>query len=177
MERFTVLVGNSDEVKLVLRNFDRRVYYATEFSHLYRWNSELLLRSLALMNKDDQDLSMRRHVTEAMLEKFRFMEPVEMLRDPGNVDSLKLLLDICDRNGIEAELLFAPYLPTYVERVPEVGEWIAWLETQIGRPVKDYSQRFNLNPSADDWFADRVHLNTEGSAEFARIIIADGVLP
>ena len=171
VERFTILTGRSQGVAEALRIANAKAFWGTRLSRLYRGNTELFWRSLAFTQKDDQDWGMSRTVTEAMREEIATMEPLELVRSQGNVQALIDTIEAAEAKGLRVQLVFAPYLPEYIERVPEVHDWVAWLQGQVHRPIKDYSALM----TDSKYFADRVHLNRDGSAAFAEQLLQDGV--
>ncbi len=168
LERFSVLASRSNGVRDLLREHDFKFYVGSQLSHLLRYNSELMWRSLAFRKKSDQTWAMHSQINDELLESVNAEESVEMLsRSEEDAAAIKRLLEIAESKSIRVELIFAPYLKQYREKLDDFEGWFSWLQEKLERPIVDYSVA--IDDSA--LFADRLHLNASGSEEFTAMVV------
>lgn len=170
LSRFTVLADRSEGFNQLLAKHRPKHYWASQISHLYRYNSELLIRSLFFLRKSDQDWIMESEVDAAWEETL----PPEMIRrferSEADLESLKEAISIAERNDVDVKLILAPYLPGYFALTDSCSEWLNWIETETGTKVLDYS----LAIEDSSCFADPIHLNPKGAEVLARLLQRNG---
>lgn len=172
LSRFTVLADRSLGFNDVLAKHHPKHYWASQISHLYRYNSELLVRSLFFLKKSDQDWMMDSVVDsgwQATLadERIRRFERSEV-----DLESLKSAIAIAEKNGVDVKLILAPYLPGYFALTDSCPEWLDWIEAETGKKVLDYSLAIE-DPAH---FADPIHLNPPGAEVLAKKLHQNGDL-
>ena len=168
IERFSVLSSRSQGVRDLLKDQNFKFYASSEVFHLLRYNSELMWRSLAFLRKSDQSWAMVGQIGDELVESVDAESSFKMLdRSTEDMEALKRVIEIADSRSIRVELVVAPYLKQYRERLDDFDGWFAWLESSLGRSITDYS--LALDDSA--MFADRLHLNVNGNKAFSAIIV------
>ena len=168
LERFSVLFGRSRGLQELLREENFKFYVGSQLFHLLRYNSELMWRSLAFRKKSDQTWAMHSQINDELLESVSAAESVAMLtRSEADAAAIKRLIGIAESKSIRVELVFAPYLKQYRERLDDFDGWFSWLSEKLERPIADYS----LAIDDSKLFADRLHLNADGSEVFTAKIV------
>lgn len=172
LERFHVLTGTSRTFDATHRRHAPTDHLACRVSHLYRYNSELLWRSVLFVRETDQDWIMtsqlsdnwESQLTPGMIRQFR-PSVVDM-------DSLKDLLALAEEHGTQTTLILAPYFPDYFAQTRGCDAWLEWIEKETGRPVVNYAT------ALDDQalFADPIHLNPDGADRLASLMQERGDL-
>ena len=74
--------------------------------------------------------------------------------------------------GIDVQLVYAPYLPAYAEKIENLDALLAELSQSLGQQVQDFSRSL----SDTDDFADRLHMNPQGARKFTQQLLDRGVL-
>ncbi|MGD9637162.1 MAG: hypothetical protein AB7G28_10105 [Pirellulales bacterium] len=155
------------------REFSRQDVIAGDISHLYRFNSELTLRSLfyLLRGQSDQGGAMEGTLTPELIEETKQLEPSPLEVFPEELEALVAIVNAARDAGIEVQLVFAPYLPQYAEKITNLPEVEARITAATGLAVHDFSR------ALDDTslFADRVHLSPAGTQEFLQKMLTAGV--
>ncbi len=172
LERFKVFMFHSEPLSQAIAKHFPKEYVASRVSHLYRFNSELTLRSMFFRGKSDQDWIMTEHVTDDQIERVLDRDPDKFLRDQQNVIAAKEVLAVAKGMGVQVDLIVAPYHPRYRETLTELPDWIQWLSGELDCPIHDYSQSI----SETSGFADHLHLNPDGARQLAEILDRDGIL-
>lgn len=173
LERFSVLASSSQSVMPTLYQERPRTYWFTKLSHLYRFNSELLIRSLFFLKHSDQDWIMDSVVDEQWQNSLGEAGVPQFQQNEVDASALSRTAEICESHGIDVVFILAPYLPDYARQIQNKDSWLRWLETELGHPILDYSAA-----SIDvDGFADPIHLNANGAKQLAELLSASGDLP
>ena len=167
LERFTVLMPRSADVNDVIEQSNSKIWWATQVSHLYRFNSELMWRSLLFWNRSDQDWIMNSVVSEQWLDSCSEDQIREFRFSSQDAVAIGELASIAESTGSEVELVLAPYLPSYKARTVSCDRWLREIESSLGRRVSDYS----LAIEDTECFADPIHLNERGAALFAKMLL------
>lgn len=172
---FKVYSAISPRVYALLEKEYPEVAIATKVTNLYRFNSEYFLRTLYWFNKSDQTWANRYTISDTLLANV-FGDPAEKT-DPipivdDNVEALRGILAVARERQIEVRLLIAPYLPAYVEGLEDFPTWKANIQALVGAQYKiwDYSSAIRENK----YFADRRHLNLEGTRVLLDKMMKDG---
>ena len=140
--------------------------------HLYNFNGEMFLRSLFYLHRSDQSWVNRYRILPSVLASVGTAAPEEPRILPENLEALRRVLALSRDEGIPTRLLVSPYLPGCVERMAGFRAWTAAVRKFTGPRVRiwDYSAAVK-DPSC---FADRVHMNEQGSRLFIERLKADG---
>lgn len=96
----------------------------------------------------------------------------EILYSREHVDAARRILSLAVQNDVQVELIVGPFHPRYRAAIPQLSDWIAWLERQLDCSIHDYSQAI----TDDQAFADHMHLNAQGASAFAKLLLRDGLL-
>lgn len=130
-------------------------------AHLFRYNSELFLRTAYYFKKSDQGLTNRSLISDRLLRNTN-EEPAWSLEalEP-NVSALARMVRTLRERGIEVRLFIAPYLPAHAKRLTNLDAVKRLIDSAVGQPnsVWDYSQAIGES----ERFADRIHLNFRGA--------------
>ena len=138
--------------------------------HLLQFNSEFFLRALVYLRRDDQVWSFTHTLPAVVPEEPGWTPGIR----PENLAALARSVRLLESRGVTVRLIVAPYfrgpallpMPDYLRKVENaVGG---------GRRLKVLDYRAAL--TEHDAFADRIHLNEEGSRRFLQILHRDGVL-
>jgi hypothetical protein len=140
---------------------------------LYRYNSELSLRSLFFLarGQGDQSPTMSGAISAKLLEEVEQSASVELNVDAEEMAALKSLVEEARAAGIEVKLVFAPYLPAYADKISNLAAVMQQISAETRTEVVDLTHAI----SDPNKFADRVHLNSEGVAEVTKLLIERGV--
>lgn len=172
LSRFTVLADRSGRFHEVLARHHPKQYWASRISHLYRYNSELLIRSLFFLKRSDQDWIMDSVVDSGWRETLADERIRKFERSASDLESLRETIAIAETNDIEVKLILAPYLPGYFVLTESCPAWLEWIETETGKKVLDYS----LAIDDVELFADPIHLNPPGAEVLAKRMHQNGDL-
>lgn len=142
--------------------------------HSYRFNSEMFLRALFYMGRDDQDWIN----SGTLSDDFVFQPEAEAINLPlkaegAGWEALTRIVDLCQKRKIELKLMASPYLPAYYQAMPNKTEQMQAFRAALpdAIPFYDYMNSVPQNNS----FADVLHLNIAGSLELLELMIGDGV--
>ena len=137
------------------------VFYWSNVSHLYRYNSEIFFRVLYYLNKSDQSWVNRYKISPGLLQHVAESPDESMAMIPENINALKRIVDRATKLGIDVRLVVGPYLPAYVSKIPNLDIWVSKIQKLVGPDYPIWN--FSTSIEYSDFFADRVHLNYEGS--------------
>lgn len=150
-----------------------RARAATRLSHVFAFNGESALRALYYARKSDQAWANHYSMEPALLDSARLSGPIQLEARPENLAALARIRALAREQGIPLRLVVSPYLQPYVAHFQN---WNAFLD-QI-RATGDPNERIWDYSTADPdpaHFADRLHLNVDGSIPFAGRLVADGL--
>ena len=150
-----------------------RARAATRLSHLFAFNGESALRALYYARKSDQDWANHYSMEGALLDSARLSGPIRMAARRENLAALTRIRELAREHGIPLRLVVTPFLQPYAAHFQNWNEWLDRIRAtgEPGERIWDYSTA-DPDPSH---FADRLHLNVDGSIPFARRLVADGV--
>jgi len=139
---------------------------------LFAFNSEMFLRALYFLDRDDQGWCRGETMSRASIDALK--APGEMKLGQPTEASLQAVAEIvalAREQGIRCVLVITPFLPQYRESIVGYGKWVDRLREVAGDElIYDYSAAF----ADESLFADKWHLNCRGSSEFADLM--QGVL-
>lgn len=172
LERFTAYMSHSPQICEVLAQHRPAEFWAAEFSHLYRFNSEFAVRSLFYTRHTDQDWIMGNTATKSQIDRMVGYGPEPILYSSQHVSAARQILESAAAAEVEVQLFVGPFHPRYLATIPDLPNWIQWLQQQLGHPITDYSNALTENEA----FADHMHLNPHGARQLAELMYADGLL-
>ena len=143
----------------------------SRLTHLYHFDTELFLRCLYYLRRDDQDWIIEgRHITEDMIRSYDGLEHYTMEMPLVKSWGVKLAIRHAAAAGVQPIFYIAPYHPVVFERTAGIDEWLAQLSSMssLGAPVLDFSHALTGDPD----FADPLHLNKRGSYKFIDAFLA-----
>lgn len=144
--------------------------WANRISRLFRYNSDMMWRSLLFLKSSDQAWIMESTLNESMMEIVVNESDNELGRIPANVAALREILALAKESGIEVKCVVAPYLPAFHKRLKDPDGWRNWLEQELDHEILDYAQLLDDTKN----FADHLHLNETGAKELAAKLNAIG---
>ena len=160
----------------LLRAESRTSYYACQLTHLYRYNSELFLRTLYYLGRDDQNW-INNYVIQPEFAKSYQPAPANAraLQEtiPRNsVLAFRKILAQAGQSRTIVRLLVSPFLPAHISGLRDLyDKRKAEIENLAGGlHVWDYAD------ALDDirCFADPLHMNLEGARLVMQQMAADG---
>ncbi|QDV58772.1 hypothetical protein [Rosistilla oblonga] len=172
LERFTAYMFQSPMLCETMAAYRPEEFRASQFSHLYRFNGEFAIRSLFYLRGDDQNWIMPNDATEPQIDRMLSYGAEPILYSQPHVDAARQVLEFAEQDEVEVVLFVGPFHPRYLQIIPELHEWIDWLQEELGRPIADYSAAFSENEA----FSDHMHLNPRGARRLAELLHRDGLL-
>ena len=153
-------VTSENGIGTILKELYPDIYRYSMVSHVFRYNSEIFLRSLYYLTRDDQ-----RWINEGVISSEHERELEGFQGAVFDVDSA-LLRDLvaieqrCLSESIELKVILAPYLPAYAQKIRNLDEWKQAIDRSLSNgTVMDCSRCVEGSESFADW----VHLNRSGS--------------
>jgi hypothetical protein len=140
-------------------------------SHLYCFNSEMYLRTLYYLGKNDQTWINRYSISQEVIATIEAVEPFSLELPEAQLEVLQAILGVARSHTITVKLVMSPYFPAYAERITNMSDWLSQIELASGLPVLDYSKTVT-DPYG---FSDRRHMNPQGSAILLEQMIQEGV--
>lgn len=162
----------SERLRRLIRERAPSIARGARVSRLFAVNSELLLRSLLYLRRDDQSYTNRRRISAAALAALE-NAPAEPLRiRPENLHALRRIIAAGAERGIDVRLFVSPYLPQTRDRM-QIDRW----QTAVAAALPD-SQIWSFADALADpaLFADRIHVNERGAAALLEIMVERGLL-
>jgi len=202
MSDFKMYTPYSEKLSKLLKDKSDTAYNGSQFSHLFRYNSEIYQRNLFYQNKTDEDWLLDRVISDNMVENSKSLEDytidfrptkevkkvktsLEYLTNKlvGNteesetnpeyvIDQLVVMVKYAQAKGTEVELVINPYFPAFANKIVNIQDLKKTVEARTGLPVNDYS----LAISETAGFGDYQHLNKTGARAFIDKMLADNVL-
>ncbi len=169
---FNTFSNYSDKLNTLIREKDKKSWYAGKLSKLYRYNSEVFQRTLYYLGKSDEDWLNDRVISPTMIENVVNEEAVDLTIDDYLLTELDELVRTAEERGINVELVVNPYYPAYIKKMSTFYDFIGKIQARTNKKVRDYSKAL----TATNGFADYQHLNKEGSKQYMDLLLRDGVL-
>ncbi len=145
---------------------------AARLSHLYRYNSEVFLRSLYYLQSDDKHWLTDRQMNQPLIAGASKADSLNFVVLERNFVLLKELIELAESKGTKVELVVSPYYPPFAKRFKNFAQWIARLEQITGKKIRLYTQAVTTS----DAFSDYQHLNKKGARQYLDLLKRDGVL-
>lgn len=167
---FTTYMPYSKRIDSVLKEKTKDSWYASQVSHIYRFNNEVFQRAMYYRTKLDNDWYFDHTITQSLIDQAP-NRSVEFKVPEKHVQDIKQLADYCRAKAINIKFVIAPFFPTYQVKNLELLK--QKVEAATGYPVYDYSaslKDFNC-------FTDYLHANLRGGREMVNMMIKDGIIP
>jgi hypothetical protein len=167
---FRVFVPHSRGLLLLTEAENSKIASALRVSHLFGFNSEMFFRALYYTGRSDQTWINTGRLSPAVIAAVDTMQAAPM---PQRADRLARLVETVNKaraRNIEVRLVVTPYFQPYAAKLTNLEPWIAAVEQATGERVWNYARAL-YNP---DFFADRLHLNRNGSSAFLNTLLGDG---
>lgn len=145
----------------------------SSISHLFALNSELFLRSLYYLNRDDQNWINQGTIDEASVTNLKKYKGSRFEVSEALLQDVKEVYQLCQSQNIELKLVLSPYLPAYAAKILNLEEWKAEITTVVeGIEVLDHAAVI----TGREYFADWVHLNKKGSKVYLQYLLENNIL-
>jgi hypothetical protein len=167
---FSTYLPYSQRIDSVLKKKSNDTWWASQVSHIYRFNNEVFQRAMYYRNKLDDDWYFDRTITQQLIDLAPHRS-VDFKVPEQHVEDIKQLADYCRARNIDIKFVIGPFFPTY--NVKHLDVLIKKVEAATGYPVHDYSRALKDYSS----FTDYLHANLKGGREIVDMMIRDGVLP
>lgn len=178
LKDFKLFAGMSARISELLRRDESVLYRASQLTHLYRFNSELFLRTLVYLKGDDQAWINTGSISKEFAENFEAQASDKGVKNiypisGRNWESLLRIIETCQSHDIEVRLVASPYLPAYRRGLVDYESWQAGLN----RSLPDSCQVYDFSTSLNDFssFADPLHINRKGSLLLLNEMIEAGI--
>lgn len=166
-------IAVSDRLSALVRSRQDTWFPWLDISHLYRFNTEYLMRALLfLFRPSDQTPEAIGHISEARIAAYLAEHP----RYEVNAKAVPVLastLEALEAKGVQPVLVLAPYHPASFR----IEDWRAEALAEVRRglpadvPIQDWS--LALTDDAD--FADPLHMTPLGRRELAARVSLSGL--
>jgi len=143
---------------------------ATLFS-LLRFNNELYWRTLYYLRRPDQDWANTAVMPAQEAARVALLQPLALQPRPDNLDALVRMVRLLESRHVEVRLLIGPYLPRFAQS-SNVGAVAALIAARTRHPVWNYAAAVD----GPENFADVIHVNATGAAQFAATLQRDRFL-
>ena len=172
IKSFATYAAQSARLSDLLRGADAKVYWASRFLHLYRYNSEIAQRAFYYRSQTDKTWLLDRTMTDAMRDDATLGGFTKGL-EPEMMTPLVELVQFAKERGIAVELVISPYYAPFAEhiRASFLLPLTKNVEQATGLRVRDYATL--LTEPLD--FGDYQHPNKRGSLKYMAHLAADGV--
>ncbi|WP_372364535.1 SGNH/GDSL hydrolase family protein [Candidatus Uabimicrobium sp. HlEnr_7] len=171
ISNFMMYRSSANIKKLVERNFPKLNWWCN-FSHIYQYNGEVLLRTLYYMFKSDQDWALRQQANISQVKKnINNMERFRYQAKQEDLENLRDLVKLVKSKGSDIKLIIQPLFPGFVQKIKNFNDWKQRISKFTGLKIYDYSQI----DFPDHYFVDRVHLNVSGAKAYAKLLYQDGI--
>ncbi|MGK0366306.1 MAG: hypothetical protein ACI85O_003379 [Saprospiraceae bacterium] len=184
MSGFKMYSPYSDKLSKLLRDKSDTAYNGAQFSHLFRYNSEIYQRNLFYQNKTDEDWLLDRVISDNMVSGAETLEdytidfrPTQKINDKETdpeyvINQLVEMVKYAQAKGTEVELVINPYFPAFANKIVNITDLKKTVEAKTGLLVIDYSLAIRETAG----FGDYQHLNKTGARAFIDKMLADNVL-
>ncbi len=142
-----------------------------QFSHLYRYDSEVFLQMPYYLNKSDEFWLMDRVIPQAMIDDMPNFKPYPFNIWPSMLVDLRQMVHVAEAKGTKVKFIVGPYYPGYADKLPNLDELISTVKEATGLPVHDFSRGL----SESTYFADYQHPNLKGSKAYIDLLKEAGV--
>ena len=154
----------SDALRLQLREVNPRAAIASQVSHLFLFNGEILVRALYFMRRSDQSWAYSARLGERIWEARDTLPSFELPLDRARLEGLRGTVQLARSRGIPIRLIVTPWAPHYARKISNLDAWVRAIESATGVEVADYSRAYD----DQSLFEDYLHLNAAGRERLAR---------
>ncbi|HMQ46005.1 MAG TPA: hypothetical protein PKA00_01055 [Saprospiraceae bacterium] len=161
----------SEKLNGMVRESGQWTYLLYNLFGLTRFNSEFFFRALAYMKNDDATWINRYRIKPAILKMTEKMDDFDVYLNEASLQHLADFLEYADQQNIEVRLVLAPYLPMYQEKMRNLDEVIATVESKTNKKIYNYSHALDKI----EYFSDRVHTNDNGANVLSDRMYEDGL--
>lgn len=162
--------GASPRLSRLLARVAPEAAAAMHVTHLFRYDTEMFLRSLYYLDRSDQDW-INRYTISAGTRALARTEPEWSLRaTPTNLRSLGRMTAQLRARGIPYRLFVGPYLPAHAKHWANADSFVRTVEGVVDHrdTVWNYSGAVPETSASGVSFSDRLHLNITGGLELLR---------
>ncbi|NQV61954.1 MAG: hypothetical protein HQ502_19965 [Alphaproteobacteria bacterium] len=165
-----LFASNSKRLRAILRTQEPRLYWAGEFSHLFRFNNPMLVRVLKNIGRAQGDRLLHTTVTTQLVAQLEGATPPLMINQPKNEAALARIIGLSKQHGFPLHMVITPFLPGHGPS--NVDAWINQLSRQYGDlvPIWNYANAID----GMEYFTDRLHLNARGVVRLLNLMQSDG---
>ncbi len=171
LNELKLFAGHSERLASLLGEANPDIAVWTAASHVFRFNGEMFLRTLYYLKSSDQSWINRYHISPALVQSLREGRQQELELLPVNLEALRRMVVTAKQRDITVRLVISPYLPEYRQHLSNLPTWVKNVQAiAANNPIWDYSNAVK-DTSA---FADRLHLNYDGSLLLLKRLNDDG---
>ena len=173
LNELKIYTAHSERLAKLLRTANPQAALWTEASHIFKFNGEMFLRTLRYYHESDQTWVNRYQISPALLQSTRSGRQEILGATPENLTALKRIINVARTQGIEVRAVVGPYLPAYCDQITNFQDWLNEIKRTMGSDVRiwDYSRAISDTTA----FADREHLNYQGSLVLLKELVRDGL--
>jgi len=143
---------------------------AMRLFHLYAFNGEAPLRALYYARRTDQNWGNFYRISPEIIDAARAEAPFVIHSRDDDLAALQRIARLARDHGFPLRLVVMPYLHEHIAHATNYAAWVDQARRVSGEPVWDYG-----HAEGDvTHFADRVHLNEQGSVPFVARLVGDG---
>ncbi len=170
---FNFYTPYSDGLSELLATTQPTMYNGAKFSHLFRYNGEIFLRSLKyIVGGNDEDWLTDRVMNEFMIEQATSEPEYEIGFQDSMLYDLVPLIQNAQQKGVDVQLVVNPYYPAFADKITNLNSMKSKIEKATGLTIRDYSKAVT-DPKS---FSDYQHLNKAGARTYIDLLLKDGVL-
>jgi hypothetical protein len=148
-------------------------HWAGEVFHLFRYNTENLVRLLYGVVRTPEDRLYRGVITPELITIVNGRNESDLVDFPENHVALERIIEFARSQGVEVAVVSSPYLKEQLRKLVNYREWYDRLAALEGNGVRVWDYAALLDDSR--FFKDSIHLNAEGSAALLDAMLKDGV--
>jgi hypothetical protein len=165
--------SRSPRLSSLAEKYATTVATATQVTWLYRFNSELFLRSMYFLvrNKSDQFGLLSGQIPQALVREVEQMKPFNLELVPDELQALHDLIGDLRKRGVVVRLVYAPYLPQYAEKMSNLDDSLKKISESANLETIDLTRAL----TNDDLFVDRVHMNATGTGTLTQKLLDQNV--
>ena len=173
LKELKLYATRSERLTNLFRKNNPNVAFWIEASHVFQFNDEMFLRALYYYQQSDQTWINRYTINPALLQSIQLGRPEKLTALPENVAALRRIVNTAKIQHIGIRMVVGPYLPAYGSRLANLHGWAEEVERAVASdiPVWDYSTAVKDTTA----FADRLHLNYQGSLVLLKELLRDGL--
>jgi len=157
---YNIYSNRSENIRDLIGIEDPKLSNVTKCFPLFRYNNEILYRSLFYLNKSDQTWINRYSITEDYVHQISEMKDVELAINDKHAKALVSIKKLIHDYGAKAVFFLAPYHPVYVDKINNIDQATAEIEILLKSPLIDLSRMMSI---PTEGYADKIHTNHIGA--------------